>query len=91
MFHNILHGFWEGRGTGNAALEAKLLQQLMAMREEVLFEVLLDLRKAYDTLDCERELEIITAYRVGLRTVRILWTYWYRLTMVAKASTSDAH
>ena len=31
-FHDVLHGFRAGRGTGNATLEAKLLQQLLAMR-----------------------------------------------------------
>ena len=35
-YHNCLHGFRAGRGTGTATLEAKLLQQLAAMREEVL-------------------------------------------------------
>ena len=35
-FHNFLHGFRAGRGTGTATLEAKLLQQLAALREEVL-------------------------------------------------------
>ena len=35
-YHDVLHGFRAGRGTGTAALEAKLLQQLAAMREEVL-------------------------------------------------------
>ena len=34
-FHDVLHGFLAGRGTGTATLEAKLLQQLAAMREEV--------------------------------------------------------
>ena len=53
------------------------------MREAVLFEVFLDLRKAYDALDQERALYILTVYRVGPRTVRILRTYWDRLTMVA--------
>ena len=55
------------------------------MREAVLFKVFLDLRKAYAALDQERALDIITAYGVGPRTVRILRTYWDRLTMVAKA------
>ena len=36
IYHNALHGFRAGRGTGTATLEAKLLQQLAAMREEVL-------------------------------------------------------
>ena len=31
-FHVVLHGLWAGRGTGTTSLEAKLLQQLMAMR-----------------------------------------------------------
>ena len=34
-----------------AFLEAKLLHQLTEMRGEVLYEVFLDLRKSYDTLD----------------------------------------
>ena len=32
-FHDVLHGFRAGRGTGTATLEAKLIQQLAAMRE----------------------------------------------------------
>ena len=31
-FHNFLHGFRSGRGTGTATLEAKLLQKLAALR-----------------------------------------------------------
>ena len=35
-YHNFLHGFRAGHGTGTATLEAKLLQQHAALREEVL-------------------------------------------------------
>ena len=42
-FYNTLHRFWVGQGTGTATLEAKLIQQITAMREEVLFKVFLDL------------------------------------------------
>ena len=31
-YHEFLHGFWAGRRTRTATLEAKLLQQLAAMR-----------------------------------------------------------
>ena len=31
-YHDALHGFRAGRGTGTATLEAKLLQQLAALR-----------------------------------------------------------
>ena len=53
-YHNSLHGFWAGCGTGTATLEAKLLQTLTALREEVLYVIFLDLHKAYDALDMSR-------------------------------------
>ena len=31
-YHDVLHGFRAGRGTGTATLEAKLIQQLASMR-----------------------------------------------------------
>ena len=85
MFYDMLHGFWVGRGTGTADLEAKLLQQLTSMREADLFEALLDLHKAYGDLYLDRCLGIIMAYRVIPRTIQILWKYQGRLTMVTKA------
>ena len=35
-YHDFLHGFRADRGTGTATLEAKLLHQHAALREEVL-------------------------------------------------------
>ena len=64
-YHDILHGFRAGRGTGTATLEAKLLQQLAAMREKVLYVIFLDLTKAYDALDRSRSLEILEGCGVG--------------------------
>ena len=31
----------------------------MTMREEVLYEIFLDMKKAYDNLDCEHYLDIL--------------------------------
>ena len=31
-YHDMLHGFWGGFGTGTATLEANLIQQLTTMR-----------------------------------------------------------
>ena len=42
-YHDFLHGFRAGSGTGTATLESKLLQQLGALREEVLYVIFLDL------------------------------------------------
>ena len=58
-FHKFLHMFWAGRGTCTAPLEAKLLQQLAALREEVLYVIFLDLLKVYDVLDRSRCLNIM--------------------------------
>ena len=54
QLHDTLHGFHTGRGTGTVSLIVKLLQHLMAMREEVLYKIFLDLHKAYGALDCSR-------------------------------------
>ena len=68
-----------------AALEAKLLQQITSMRGEVLFEVFLDLQKAYGALYWDICLDILVVYRVGPSTIQLLQTYWDRLTMVSRA------
>ena len=87
QLHDMLHRFREGCGTGMATLEAKLLQQLAAMREEVLYVIFLDLTKAYDALDRSRSLEILKGYRVGERVRRLLSVYWERTKMVARAGS----
>ena len=81
-FDDVLHGFQVSRGMGTPAFEANLLQQLTAMRDAVLFKVLLDIHKAYDALYRERCLVIIATYRVGPRKIRPLRTYWGHLTMM---------
>ena len=53
-YHNSLHGFWSGRGTGTVTLEVKLLQQAAALREAVLHVIFLDPHKAYNTLDMSK-------------------------------------
>ena len=57
-FHDFLHGFRVGRGTGTATLKSNLIQQLAALREEVLYMIFLNLNKSYDALDRSRCLEI---------------------------------
>ena len=50
--HNVLHGFCAERGTGTAILEPKLAQELSGMYQDPLSLILLNLQKAYDTVDC---------------------------------------
>ena len=85
MYHDTLHGFRAGRSTGTATLEDKILQQLAAMREEVLYVIFLDLTKAYDALDRSRSLEILEGYGLGKRLRGMLRVYWNSSTMVVRA------
>ena len=48
--YDVLHGFHAGRGTGTATLEAKLLQNIISMRETVIHSIFPDLHKAYNAL-----------------------------------------
>ena len=84
-FHDFLHEFRAGRGTGTATLKAKLIQKLVALREEVLYVIFLDLHKAYDALERSRCLDILEGQGVVPRARRILHTYLRRLTMMARA------
>ena len=84
-FHDVLHGFCAGRGTGTATLEGKILQQLAAMSEEVLYVIFMYLNKLYDTLEMYRCLEILYGCGVGPRSHRILRVCWDRLRIVAHA------
>ena len=43
--NNVIHSFRANRGTGTASLEAKILQHLTSMREEVLYNIFLYLHK----------------------------------------------
>ena len=70
--HESLHRFRVGRGTGNATLEEKLIQQVAALREALVHAIFLDLHKAYDALDRYRCLDILELYGMGTRYLRLL-------------------
>ena len=45
-FHDVLHGFRDGRGTGTAIMELKLAQELSSVDHNPLFLVFLEIWKA---------------------------------------------
>jgi hypothetical protein len=87
-FHPCLHGGLPKRGTGTATIEAKLAQQLAWMEQEPLYQVFVDLRKAYDHLDQERCLAIMTGYGVGPKLLRLQTKFWNQAQMVCQAGGS---
>jgi hypothetical protein len=81
-FHPCLHGGLPKRGTRTAAIKARLAQQLAWMGQELLYQVSVDLRKAYDHLDQELCLAIMTGYGVGPKLLRLQTKFWYQAQMV---------
>ena len=75
VLHKTLHGFRTWRGTGTATLEANLSQQLVGIAHKPLFQVFLDVRKAYYLLDRERCLELLRGYEMGPNLDGLLENY----------------
>ena len=63
--HYIINVFSSGRVTRMATLELKLVQELVSVDHDPLFLVLMYLKKAYDTVDQGRLLNILEVYDAG--------------------------
>ena len=81
-YHDLLHGFRAGCGTGTVTLEVKVLQQVVTLRGSVLHAIFLYLHKAYNSLDISRCLGIMEGCGVGPRALRLLQRHWERMKMV---------
>jgi hypothetical protein len=57
-FHDSLHGRLLGRGTGMARIKAKLHQSLAWRDQCPLYQIYVDLKKAFDALDWGQMLKI---------------------------------
>ena len=62
QFHDVLHGFCAGRGTGTSIMELKITQELESVDQYSLFLVLFDLRKAYNNLYLGRLIQTLAGY-----------------------------
>ena len=71
-FHDCLHGFIAGRGTGTATMEVKLTRQLAYIEQVPLYGIFIDLRETYDAMDRGRVLLILEAYGVGPNLLTVL-------------------
>jgi exonuclease III len=83
-FHESLHGFRRGHGTGTAILLARLNMDYNIFQGTPLFQIFLDLSKAYDTLDRARMLPILQGYGMGPRLLDVLYHFWGNLQLVPR-------
>ena len=70
--HHALDGFKARRGTRTATLEEKLAQQLAGITHKPLFQMFLDVRKEYDSLNRGLCMEIMRGYGMVQNTARII-------------------
>jgi hypothetical protein len=86
--HDCLHGGLPKGRTGTAIMEVKLQQQLAWAEQEPLYQIYLDLRKAYNALDRERCLAILAGYGVGPNLLWLQKQFWTKAKMVCHAGGS---
>ncbi len=84
-FHDGLHSRLPGRGTGTAMIEAKLAQSLAWRDQFPLYQIYVDLKKAYNVLDREQTLNILVAYGVGPKMLRLQKHFWDTAKLVCHA------
>jgi hypothetical protein len=84
-FHDSLHGKLPGRGTGTPTIEAKLHQSLAWCDQCQLYQIYVDLKKAYAALDWEQTLKTLAAYGVGPKLLTLQKHFWETATLVCCA------
>ena len=63
--HAYLHGFRQGMGTVTVTVEVKMVQQMAGIFNKPLFQMFLDVKKAYNSLDRMRCMKIFQGYEIG--------------------------
>ncbi len=53
ILHDSLHGCLARQGMGMGIIEAKLAQQLAHLEQTPFFCIFIDLKKAFDAMDCQ--------------------------------------
>jgi hypothetical protein len=70
-FYDGLHGGLPGQRTGTATIKAKLAQSLAWCNQCPLYQIYVDLKKAYNALDREQTLKIFLPYGVRSRMLHL--------------------
>ena len=85
-YHDCIHGFIGGRGTGTATIETKLVQQLAYLEQALLYGIFLDLIKAYSAIHWDRCFLVLKGYGVEPNMLRLIKHVWDEAVLVFRAS-----
>jgi hypothetical protein len=91
VYHDSLHGCLALQGTGTGIIEAKLVQQLAYLEQMPFFGFFIDLRKAFDAIDCGCCLEILGLHGVGPKMLHLIRNFWDSATNVCQAKGNYGH
>ena len=81
-----IHGFRRQRGTHTAIGEAKIRMQIASCNSTPLYQIYLDLSKAYDSIDREQTLEIMRTYKIGPNIRQYVKKVWDQQTFYLRQS-----
>jgi Reverse transcriptase (RNA-dependent DNA polymerase) len=84
QFDDSLHGFLPRRGTATAIIKAKLRLDTTIAAGTTIYQVFMDLTKAYDSVSREKLLSILSQYGVGPHIITILNNFWNQLKVAPK-------
>ena len=76
VFVDEVHGFRKKRGTFTAIGERKIGMQRAVCESRPLYQIYLDLKKAYDSVDRDRVLLLLEKYKVGPNIRRYIKKIW---------------
>ena len=85
-FCDEVHGFRRKRGTFTAIGETKIDMQVATCQSDTLYQVFVDLSKAYDSIDRERVLKLLKHYGMGPRLCACIEKVWDELVFVLRQS-----
>jgi hypothetical protein len=84
-FHDGIHGGLPGRGIGMASIKATVAQSLAWHDQCPLYQIYVDLTKAYNALHREQTLKILVAYEAGPRMLHLRKPFWDTAKLVCCA------
>ena len=83
--NGVLYGFRQGRWKETSPMESKLAQQSAGLCHEPLFQVFIDVRKSYISLEIVSCMEILMIYGLKPNLERLLHSFWGDKAVVPKA------